>query len=171
MTVSAFWLAGSRPFSCMATATPYREWVCMTKCRCGMAVWMAPWMTNPARLAPCPVSLCTFAVPVHHDQRGGRDFLEEHAEGVQQEGIVRTRQTRRNVGVVEVRPSVERAQPVGRGKVAPRLPFLAALMPTGLPSANVSISAASSSGSAEHTPCRVPSAKLSHSHWSSIRPV
>ena len=34
------------------TAMPAQVWVCMTQATSGLPMWMALWMTKPARLTP-----------------------------------------------------------------------------------------------------------------------
>ena len=65
------------------------------------------------------------ARPVHPDEGRGRDLLEEEAEGVQQEFVLGTGDPGRDVGVVEVRPAVERAEAVGGREVAAHRPLVA----------------------------------------------
>ena len=106
---------------------PACVWVCTTHIRSGRAMWIAEWMVKPAaftrRLCVSPSST-DVAVQVDLHQVGGAHLVEQHAELVDQEMVLRPRQPRAEMRVDEVGPAMMRDQPVQRGQVAADLPFL-----------------------------------------------
>ena len=63
------------------------------------------------------------AVDADLDQRRGGDLLEHHVIGVDQEMMLGPRDPRRQMGEDQIVPAVQRHQPIGGGKVDPRLPL------------------------------------------------
>jgi hypothetical protein len=89
-------------------------------------MWIALWMTKPARFTWYGRLLEDVAVDVDLDQARGGDLLAEVAIGVDQELVVLARHPHRDVVVDQVGPAVMGDQPVGGGQFDPRLPLLVA---------------------------------------------
>jgi len=68
------------------------------------------------------IDLVAFLINAH--QAGSRNFLEHHSVGVDQEMMLVTGNSHREMGEDKVVPAVESNQSVGGGKVNAKLPLL-----------------------------------------------
>src|SRR4029453_10788273 len=123
---SAVWLSGSRPQSSADTAWPATVWVWMMACRSLRAMWMGAVDHEAGAVHLVGRRVEDVAVDVDLDEARGGDLLVEVAIGVDQELVFLARHPHRDVVVDQVGPAVVGDQPIGGGKLDPRLPFLVA---------------------------------------------
>ena len=64
------------------------------------------------------------SIEVDPHQIRGRHLIERHAEGVEQEMLLRPRHARGDVGEYQIGPAEQRHQAIAGGELHPRLPFL-----------------------------------------------
>ena len=70
------------------------------------------------------------AAEIDLDERGSRDFLEQHAVGIDQKMMLRSGNPRRHVSEDEVIPAVERNQPIRGREIHAYVPFGGADLPS-----------------------------------------
>ena len=87
MTVSAFWLAAKRPCSLHGDSNAVSRMGVHDEMQMRHGGVNGSVDNEAGEIGPVARFAPHIPVPVHDDQRGGRDFLEEHAERVQQERI------------------------------------------------------------------------------------
>jgi hypothetical protein len=98
--------------------------MCSTHFASSRAAWIALWMVKPAGLIGYGDVQDDAAVDVDLDQARGRDLLEQHPVGIDEEMVLRARDARGDVREHQVVPAEHRDQAVRGREVHALLPFL-----------------------------------------------